>query len=173
MLSSEGLDQLTAALKDPVKRKLIARDDTLIGGLVLVLSNADKKVVIEALEILLCLAMPVEHREFLHNFMGMKEQLTLLAKDTNPLDHVRELSSQLLCRLSSTEPVPFVPPQPLQQLRSRNANTDMNRAQRAGKTFNKPFLNATKFKTITLQIDGLHDKVRADAAPLVRQRLIL
>lgn len=31
---------------------------------------------------------------------------------------------------------------------------------RCAKTFNKPFFNMSRFKTITLQIEGLNDKVR-------------
>ncbi|XP_067930026.1 armadillo repeat-containing protein 1-like [Watersipora subatra] len=153
MLSADGLDQLRRAIKDPVKKKLIAKDETIIGGLVLILSNTDMKVVIEALQLLMSLSAPVENRQFLRESLGMLDQLHILAKDSNPLDHIRELSSQLISRLHSEEPV-----QHAQQLKTRNYNSNTTSSLKSTKSFNKPFLNAGRFKTITLHIDGLHDK---------------
>ena len=47
----------------------------------LVLSNPDKKIVIEALQVLMLLSAPVENRPFLLEFIGMADQLNLLAKE--------------------------------------------------------------------------------------------
>lgn len=56
-----------------------SQDETIIGGLILILSNNDKKIVIDVLDILLSLAAPVENRLYLHEFIGMVDQLRLLA----------------------------------------------------------------------------------------------
>lgn len=60
---------------------LLFQDETIIGGLILILSNPDKSIVIEALEILLSLAAPVEDRLFLREFLGMLDELNSLAHE--------------------------------------------------------------------------------------------
>ncbi|KAK2141574.1 hypothetical protein LSH36_1076g00010 [Paralvinella palmiformis] len=77
-LSQGAFDAMKSMARDPSKRGVLIKDETCMGGLVLVLANSDKNIVKSSLEILLMLSEYPEHRYGMKNFIGLVDQLQIL-----------------------------------------------------------------------------------------------
>ncbi|XP_062613497.1 armadillo repeat-containing protein 1-like, partial [Saccostrea cucullata] len=75
MASADTVLAMKGMAADPLKRKLLLKDATCMGGLIMVLSNPDSKIVTSALETLILMADTNDHKKLLRGFIGMTKQL--------------------------------------------------------------------------------------------------
>lgn len=96
-LSADALVSLKAMAADSRTRHLIIKDPILLGGLVMVLSNPDVKIVTTALEALVLLAEVSDFRAALCAFIGLSEQVeNLMNKDQEQVGNLAEKLFDLL-----------------------------------------------------------------------------
>ncbi|CAG5132079.1 unnamed protein product [Candidula unifasciata] len=144
MVNMDTLDALKAMAVDPKKRLALAKDATCIGGLVIVLSNANYCVVQEALQILLLLGESSEAKSILRNHVGMLDQLEKLLNRGEKGAEVKHLAKQLLSKLYD-DPEPAQTPLKDSSNISRYSKNNSNQGWTSG-------------KSIVLQLRGFHDK---------------
>ncbi|XP_052777559.1 armadillo repeat-containing protein 1-like isoform X2 [Mya arenaria] len=159
MVSSEAISAMKTMAADPKKRAVLVKDTTCVGGLVLVLSNQDNRIVTLALETIKLLAETADHRPLLRNFIGMMEQL-LSVIEKNDVE-VSPLAREIYNTLSSTE-------QTTPRKDTFNSSLGSNTSRRS--SLQKTLQGGLKLsKTVILQLKGLLNKCDRD----VCMRLLL
>lgn len=160
MASADTVLAMKGMAADPLKRKLLLKDATCMGGLIMVLSNPDPKIVISALETLILMADTNDHRRVLRDFIGMMEQLETIINSQKKCDaRVHNLAEKLYVMITETSE----PQTPLKDTSNSMPNSRKNSACK-----NKS-LQGHRTRHITLQIRGLLDKTDRD----VLMRLVL
>lgn len=96
-LSADALVSLKTMAGDSKRRYFVIKDPTFLGGLVMVLSNPDVKIVTIALETLVLLAEVQEYRPKLCAFMGLTDQVEhLINREEEKVSHLAEKLFDLL-----------------------------------------------------------------------------
>ncbi|XP_041358295.1 armadillo repeat-containing protein 1-like [Gigantopelta aegis] len=154
MVTTNAILSMKALATDPKKRAALSKDKTCIGGLVVVLSNKDTKIVILALETLLLLAESPENCPGLRDFIGMMDQLECLLRHDDKPD-VKDLAEKLYLLLTTTEL--------LQQTPLKDSSNTQGQSSRRNSSFqkNRSLLANGKYKNMILQIRGMinvHDR---------------
>ncbi|KAH3733609.1 armadillo repeat-containing protein 1-like isoform X2 [Dreissena polymorpha] len=159
MVSSEAIQAMKTMAADSKKRAVLVKDTTCIGGLVLVLSNEDNRIVRLALETIQLLAETPEHRALLRNFIGMMEQIESVIdkKDVELEGLARDVYN---CLSSSDTTTPL-----RDTFNTSNSSTTSRRS-----SMQKSFHGGVRHsKTVILQLKGLLNKCDRD----VCMRLLL
>uniref|UniRef100_A0A0B6YE95 Armadillo repeat-containing protein 1 n=1 Tax=Arion vulgaris TaxID=1028688 RepID=A0A0B6YE95_9EUPU len=106
MITMDTLEAMKTIALDSKKRIVLAKDSTCIGGLVILLSNADCCVVKDALQTLHLLCECKEAKTILKNHIGILDQLeTLLTRGEKDVE-VNRLAKLLLSELNEdSEPI--------------------------------------------------------------------
>ncbi|XP_048760793.1 armadillo repeat-containing protein 1-like isoform X2 [Ostrea edulis] len=128
-----------------------------MGGLIMVLSNSDSKIVISALETLILMADTNDHKKTLRDFIGMMEQLEAIINSQKCDTQVHSLAEKLYVMITETSETP---------LKDTGNSRPTSRKNSACKNRS---LQSNRTRHITLQIKGLLDKTDRD----VLLRLIL
>lgn len=142
MVSTDALVAMKKMASDPKKRKALIKDNTCIGGLVMVLSNPDVNVVSLAVETLTLLADTAEHRQLLKNFLGMLDQIENIIEKSDCDKHLRDLAEKLYVVLTQTDQTPLKDSFNISQTKVRTGKSK----------------SSSKTKHIILQIKGMIDK---------------
>ncbi|XP_069126106.1 armadillo repeat-containing protein 1-like [Argopecten irradians] len=152
MASLETITALKGMASDPKKRSFLLKDVTCIGGLVMVLSNPDVKVVTAALETLLLLADRSDHRATLRDFIGMTDQLETILRRSSYDRKASSLAEKLYVTLTQVDLQT-----PLKDTLNQSSMTGQSSKKNSTSKNNRSVLNG-KSKHIVLQIRGLIDK---------------
>ncbi|XP_064606538.1 armadillo repeat-containing protein 1-like [Liolophura sinensis] len=147
MVSTNAIVAMKSIASDPKKRPVLMQDSACLGGLVMVLSNQDKKIVKLSLETLSLLAESAENRAPLRDFIGLLDQLDSLinrCKDKE-IQGVAEKLYTVLTTVEMTTP-----------LRDTKNTSRHNSSANCSKSFLGK--HSTRSKTIVMQIRGMLDK---------------
>ncbi|RUS70797.1 hypothetical protein EGW08_021445 [Elysia chlorotica] len=152
MATTDAIAAMKQMASDPKKRVLLVKDQTCVGGLIIVLSNADSAVVREALLTLLLLSECPEARTVLRNQVGMTDQLDKLTNTTDKDSELFQLSEKLKAKLTITkEEAQKVPLKDCSNVSSRRNSNARNQS-----------LQGHRVKTIVLLLRGYQDKSDRD-----------
>ncbi|OWF53786.1 armadillo repeat-containing protein 1-like [Mizuhopecten yessoensis] len=152
MASVETITALKGMASDPKKRSFLLKDLTCIGGLIMVLSNPDVKVVTVALETLLLLADRADHRSTLRDFLGMTDQLETIMRRSSYDKKASNLAEKLYVTLTQVDLQT-----PLKDTFNRSTVSGQSSKKSSTSKNNRSVLNG-RAKHIILQIRGLIDK---------------
>ncbi|XP_062587102.1 armadillo repeat-containing protein 1-like [Saccostrea cucullata] len=159
MASADTVLAMKGMAADPLKRKLLLKDATCMGGLIMVLSNPDSKIVTSALETLILMADTNDHKKLLRGFIGMTKQLETIINSKQSDARVHSLAEKLYVMITESC-----------ELQTPLKDTGNSRStSRKSSTSKNKSLQGSKTRHITLQIRGLLDKTDRD----VLMRLIL
>ncbi|XP_041043246.1 armadillo repeat containing 1, like [Carcharodon carcharias] len=141
----DALSVVSQLASEPQNREAIVKDKGCLPGLVLFLDHCNPQVLHCALQALRYLAECPSNREIMKNELGMMSNLERLQESR---DHTSEG-----IRILATEIYELLK-KPMQTAKVRNNN--FRRTKKMPQQF---FINSTnkRAKTITLQIDGLHN----------------
>lgn len=142
-LSADALTSLKTMASDSKKRGFIVKDGTFLGGLVVVLSNPDVKIVVTALETLILLAEVSEYRPTLSTFIGLNEQVEILLNRED--ENIANLAERLYDLLTQ---------KPEKHAPLKDSFNTSGTKLRQGSSKNKS-VNGGRTKHIILQIRGL------------------
>lgn len=137
---------------DPKRRNVLVKDPTCIGGLVMVLSNPDVKIVTMALEILLLLADRPTHRTLLRDHVGMTGQLETIMARSSYDKKARSLAEKLYVTVTEVDVQT-----PLKDTCNISTTSSRSGKKSSSSKNNRSILNG-KSKHIILQMRGLIDK---------------
>ncbi|KAK3758662.1 hypothetical protein RRG08_016631 [Elysia crispata] len=151
MVTTDAIAAMKQMASDPKKRVLLAKDTTCMGGLIIVLSNADPAVVKEALQTFLLLCECPEARSILKNHVGMMDQLEKLTNTTEKDSELCQLADCLKAKLMITTEAQKAPLKDSSNVSSRRSSTAKNQS-----------LQGHKVKTIVLLLKGYQDKSDRD-----------
>ncbi|XP_046566803.1 armadillo repeat-containing protein 1-like [Haliotis rubra] len=152
MVTTDAISAMKALATDPTKRAALAKDATCVGGLVVVLSNSDTKVVKLALETLLLLVESGENVAPLKDFMGMLDQLEALMNRSDGEPELRELTEKLYLILTEVEQQT-----PLRD--TSNIHSSRRNSSSCSKKSNKSLsYHSHKHKSVILQLRGITDR---------------
>ncbi|CAL1546633.1 unnamed protein product [Lymnaea stagnalis] len=154
MVTADAIAAMKSMALDPRKRAALAKDATCIGGLVIVLSNADTTIVKEALQTLLLLSECQEACTFLKNHVGMLDQLETILNGCEKDETVMRLAELLHTKLSETSDTSSNASMPLKDL--------SNVSRQSTHVKNLSAQGHSKAKSIVLQIKGFHEKSDRD-----------
>lgn len=142
-MSADALTSLKTMASDSKKRGFIVKDGTFLGGLVVVLSNPDVKIVVTALETLILLAEVSEYRPTLSTFIGLNEQVEILLNRED--ENIANLAERLYDLLTQ---------KPEKHAPLKDSFNTSGTKLRQGSSKNKS-VNGGRTKHIILQIRGL------------------
>lgn len=149
MVSTETIAAFKVMAADARKRQMLVKDPTCMGGLILVLSNADQTIVSSALETLLMLAEDVETQPAVSTCLGIMTQLETILGRFSSDKQVRLLAEKLYRLLTEND---ASVPTPLKD----TSNTQRSRAPGSK---SRSLVGGTRStKSVVLQIRGAQDQ---------------
>ncbi|XP_048256244.1 armadillo repeat-containing protein 1-like [Haliotis cracherodii] len=151
MVTTDAISAMKTLATDPKKRAALAKDATCVGGLVVVLSNSDTKVVTLALETLLLLVESGENVAPLKNFMGMLDQLEALMNRSDGEPELRALTEKLYLIL--TEVDQQTPLRDTSNIHSTRRNSSCSKKSNKSLSY-----HSHKHKSVILQLRGITDR---------------